>query len=183
MSKENISCCLGCQLTFSTHEELFAHSCAQIKVEKPEPEDNHIEKDENLVETFVQQDFKYDTDPKDFSESDSNYSPKKKIKKEKGNRDTIVVKKKVKLKPIVKEVDYPKQLDLPLSNSNLQLSEEFIIFILKQVDELCENIRNGDPDVERVIEVHQGLNNVMSCYRNQLSPETEILIKSEAQEY
>ena len=45
MSKENISCCLACQMTFSTHEELFVHSCAQIKVEKPEPDDdNQIEK-------------------------------------------------------------------------------------------------------------------------------------------
>ena len=88
MIAEDIACCLMCNTTFTTHEELFVHSCAQIKVEKPEPEDNHIEKDENLVETFVQQDFKYDTDPKDFSESDSNYSPTKKIKKEKGNRDT-----------------------------------------------------------------------------------------------
>ena len=184
MSKDNISCCLACQMTFSTHEELFAHSCAQIKVEKPEPEDNQIEKDEKRLETFVQQDFKYDMDPKDFSECDSNYfSKKKKIKKEKESRDTKVVKKKVKLKPKVKKVNYPKQLDLPLSNSDLQLSEEFIIFILKQVDELCENIRNGDPDVERVTEVHQGLNNIMSCYRNKLSPETEILIKSESQEY
>ena len=187
MSKENIGCCLVCQITFSTHEELFVHSCAQIKAENPEPED------EKLLETFVQQDFKYDMDCQDFSESDSDYSPKKKkIKKEKKSRDTNVVKKKDKLKVKLKkkiskneeyEVNYQKQLDLALSNSNLQPSEEFIIFILKQVDELCENIKNGDPDIERVIEVHQGLNNVMSCYRNKLSPEKQILIKSEAQEY
>ena len=187
MSKENIGCCLVCQITFSTHEELFVHSCAQIKAENPEPED------EKLLETFVQQDFKYDMDCQDFSESDSDYSPKKKkIKKEKKSRGTNIVKKKNKLKFKSKkkiskneeyEVDYQKQLDLAFSNSNLQPSEEFIIFILKQVDELCENIKNGDPDIERVIEVHQGLNNVMSCYRNKLSPEKQILIKSEAQEY
>jgi hypothetical protein len=189
MSKENIACCLVCQMTFSTHEELFVHSCAQIKAEKPEPEDDtQIKKDEKLLETFVQQDFKYNMDPQDMSESDSDYCPKrKKIKKEKKSRDTKVVKIKEKTKPKLnlkiffsKNDDYPKQLDLPLSNSNLQLSEEFIIFILKQVDELCENIKNGDPDVERVIEVHQGLNNVMSCYRNTLSPEKQILIKSDA---
>ena len=40
MSKENIACCMLCQMTFSTHEELFVHSCAQIKAEKPEPEDD-----------------------------------------------------------------------------------------------------------------------------------------------
>ena len=65
------------------------------------------------------------------------------------------------------EAEYQKQLDLALmcNSSNLDLSEEFIIFILKQVDELCENIKIGDPDIKRVIEVHQGLNNVVSCYR------------------
>ena len=187
MSKENIACCLVCQITFSTHEELCVHSCAQIKAENPEPED------EKLLETFVQEDFKYDMDCQERLESDSDYSPKKKkIKKEKKSRDTNVVKKKNKLKFKSKkkiskneeyEVDYQKQLDLAFSNSNLQPSEEFIIFILKQVDELCENIKNGDPDIERVIEVHQGLNNVMSCYRNKLSSEKQILIKSEGQEY
>merc|ERR1712129_650219 len=105
---------------------------------------------------------------------------------------TKVVKKKEKPKVKSKkkiskndeyEADYQKQLDLALSDSNLQPSEEFIIFILKQVDELCENIKNGDPDVERVIEVHQGLNNVMSCYRNTLSLEKQILIKSEPQDH
>ena len=194
MSKEKIACCLVCQITFSTHEELFVHSCAQIKAENSEPEDdNQIKNDEKLLETFVQQDFKYDMDCQDFSERDSDYSPqKKKIKKEKKSRDTKVVKKKEKSKVKAKKkiskndeykADYKKQLDLALSNSNLEPTEEFIIFILKQVNELCENIKNGDPDIERVIEVHQGLNNVMSCYRNTLSPEKQILIKSEAQEY
>ena len=192
MSQESTACCMVCQMTFSTHEELFAHSCAQIKAEKPEPEDdNQIEKDENLLETFVQQDFKYDMDPQDFSESDSVYTPKKKkIKKEKESRHTKVVKKKEKIKSKKKPskndeyvANYPKQTDMAFSNSNLQLSEEFIIFILKQVDELCESIKNGDPDLERVIEVHQGLNNVMSCYRNTLSSEKQFLIKSEDQEH
>ena len=192
MSKENIACCMVCQMTFSTHEELFVHSCAQIKAEKPEPEDdNQIGKDEKLLEALVQQDFKYDMDPQDLSEGDSVYSPKKKkIKRDKKNKGTKVVKKKLKVKSKKKtskndeyEANYPKQIDMSFFNSNLQLSEEFIIFILKQVDELCENIKNGDPDVERVIEVHQGLNNVMSCYRNKLSPEKQMIIKSEAQEH
>merc|ERR1712203_978867 len=92
-------------MTFSTHEELFVHSCAQIKAEKPEPEDdNQIEKDEKLLETFVQQDFKYDMDCQDFSERDSDYSPqKKKIKKEKKSRDLKVVKKKEKSKVTAKK--------------------------------------------------------------------------------
>merc|ERR1712008_428474 len=51
---------------------------------------------------------------------------------------------------------------------NLDLTEEFIIFILQQVDELCENIKNGDPDNERTLEVNQDLNNAVSCYRGKL---------------
>ena len=154
-----------------------------------------IEKAEKIVETFNQEEFKYDMDPQELSESDSDYSPKKKkIKKEKKSKITKVGRKKekVKLKPkkkiskVVKyeyETDYQKQLDLALCNSNLQLSEEFIIFILTQVDNLCENIKNGDPDVERTLEVNQSLNNAVTCYRNKLSLEKQILIKSEDQEY
>ena len=39
MSKEQIASCPLCQLTFSNHEELFVHSCEQIKVEVNELED------------------------------------------------------------------------------------------------------------------------------------------------
>ena len=34
MSAEDLACCLKCQMTFTTHEELFVHSCVYIKVEK-----------------------------------------------------------------------------------------------------------------------------------------------------
>ena len=39
MSKEQIASCPLCQSTFSNHEELFVHSCEQIKVETNELED------------------------------------------------------------------------------------------------------------------------------------------------
>ena len=39
MSEEQIASCLLCQSTFSNHEELFVHSCEQIKVETNELED------------------------------------------------------------------------------------------------------------------------------------------------
>ena len=35
------------------------------------------------------------------------------------------------------------------SSSCLDLSEEFVVSILKQVNDLCENIKSGDPDIER----------------------------------
>jgi len=194
MSAENLACCLKCQMTFKTHEELFIHSCAQIKIEKPELEyDNCIEKYTKLLETFDQQDFKHDMD-QDFSESDSDYSPKKKSKKEKKCGSKKVAKEKEKVKTNVRKIegDNPKvegkkkrgrpkikkeklneefdeKLNILQDNKcdgmNLDLTEEFIIFILQQVDELCENIKNGHPDAQRTLEVNENLNNAVSCYR------------------
>ena len=57
---------------------------------------------------------------------------------------------------------------------NLDLTEEFMISILQQVDELCENIKNGDPDNERTLEVNQNLNDAVSCYRGKLDLEKQI---------
>ena len=62
---------------------------------------------------------------------------------------------------------------------NLDITEEFIISILKQVDELCDNIKNGDPDLERTLEVNQNLNEAVSCYRVKLLYKR---IKSDAQD-
>ena len=53
-------------------------------------------------------------------------------------------------------------------NYDLDLSEEFLSGILKLVDELCDAIRNGDPDLERTLEVNENLKNSVSCYRDKL---------------
>ena len=50
----------------------------------------------------------------------------------------------------------------------LDLSEEFLSGILKLVNELCDVVRNGDPDLKRTSEVNKNLNNAVSCYRNKL---------------
>lgn len=34
MIEEQIACCLKCQMTLTTHEELSLHSCIMIKLEK-----------------------------------------------------------------------------------------------------------------------------------------------------
>ena len=47
----------------------------------------------------------------------------------------------------------------------LELTEEFLTEILKTVDELCNKIKNGDPDLERTLEVNQILNYGVNCYR------------------
>ena len=51
---------------------------------------------------------------------------------------------------------------------DLELSEEFLSSIIKQVEDLCDSIQEGDPIVERAISVNQQLIDAVSSYRNQL---------------
>ena len=185
MSSENIACCLMCRTNFNSHDELFVHSCKEIKVET-----NDLE----IEEKIKQEDFVL----KDISETDSDYSPKKKkrkksvqnkkIKKDVKDSEKSInsdskkkvgrqIKKKVEngIKEEIKVLDDQKQCDISV-NSYFELSEDFISSILKQVDELCDNIRNGDPDINRTIVVNDNLNNAVSCYKDKL-----INIKSENQ--
>ena len=192
MSAEEMVLGSICQVTFGSPEEV------QIKEEKPE-----IDEEKQL--NFDQgDDFKDENTPLDISESDSDYSPKKKkskknnlnkagqikIKKsdEKANGNNGIKaegkkkrgrpkKEKSEIKPKKETKDFSKDF---FDSSNLELSEDFVIFILRQVDELCENIRNGDPDLERTLEVNQNLNNAVNCYRNKLDLDKQILIKSES---
>ena len=146
MSAEDITVCSTCHVTFSSHEELLRHGCVKIKKEK-------VELDEKI---FDEEDIK---DESNLSENDSEYSPKiskiKKAKKEKGNNVNSIRKVKnkkgrpkkhepdVKLKVETNEYPFDEQNNL-FDNSNLELSEQFIEFILNQVDVLCETIKNGD---------------------------------------
>merc|ERR1712008_466235 len=59
-------------------------------------------------------------------------------------------------------------------SSNLELSEEFITLILNTVDELCENIKIGDPDIQRTLEVNKNLNDAVSCYQSKLDTKKQI---------
>jgi len=68
----------------------------------------------------------------------------------------------------IKVLEDQKQCDISVVNSYLELPEDFISSILKQVDELCDNIRNGDPDINRTIVVNDNLNNAVSCYKEKL---------------
>ena len=80
------------------------------------------------------------------------------------------IKKKVEngIKEEIRVLEDQKQCDISSVNSYLELSEDFISSILKQVDELCDNIRNGDPDINRTIVVNDNLNNAVSCYKEKL---------------
>jgi len=50
-------------------------------------------------------------------------------------------------------------------DTNLELSDEFLTTVLKIVDELCDFIRNGDPDIGRTREINQKLTNAVNYYR------------------
>ena len=191
MSAEDLACCLKCQMTFTTHEELFVHSCVYIKVEANDYEES------TAFDFSNERDFKHDIVRSNSSEADSDYSPKKKKCKQrkmskrkvenvkKNGEDSPKTKCKIKKHKIKKEkpkyeFDEPNILEdkknTKLSEGmNLDLTEEFINFVLQQVDELCENIKNGDPDNERTLEVNQNLNHAVSCYRRKLDLEKQMM--------
>ena len=56
---------------------------------------------------------------------------------------------------------------------------EFIVFILKQVDELCKKIENGDPDKRRSRKVNENLNAAVNSYKNILDFGKETFVESE----
>ena len=65
------------------------------------------------------------------------------------------------------------------NNDNFALSEQFIAFIIKQVDELCEDIKTGDPDIKRNEEVTKNLNDAVDCYRNKFDSDKKLFVKIE----
>ena len=60
------------------------------------------------------------------------------------------------------------EIKLETHNCDQDLSEEFLSTIIQYVDDLCNIITNGDPNLERTTEVNQNLNEAVNCYRNKL---------------
>ena len=97
--------------------------------------------------------------------------------------------KEEKIKDIIEhsEVIANDQLDISdqddLENESsfscLELSEEFLVSILKQVDDLCENIKTGDSDIVRTFEINKNLNNAVIYYRSKLDQKKCALIDSD----
>ena len=160
MSTEGIAICSICLLTFGSHEEVLGHTCNEIKEER-------IEVDEMVLD---EKDDSSENKP-NISENDSDYIPEN-IKSEKNSLKKKGTKKKrpqkhepeVKIKVETNIYQDDEQNDL-IDSSNLELSEEFAAFILSQVEELCEIIKNGDPDLKRTMNVNQKLNDAVDCYR------------------
>ena len=71
-------------------------------------------------------------------------------------------------------LDYEPMINIP---------EEFLSRILKTVDELCDDIKNGDPDIERMLEVNLNLNNAVSCYKSMVSLRKQKFTQKKKQEF
>ena len=151
MSSEDIAGCSVCQITFSSHEEVLVHNCIQVK-----------------EENFSDLDYVEIKDVQNILENGSNFSPKNKRRKKKiVERSVVNVKSEPKIE-FIEETFGSEEIYTTNNTSNLELLEEFIIAILKQVDELCQNVSSGDPDIKRTKYVNEKLNDVASCYRNAL---------------
>ena len=160
MSTEGIAICSICLLTFGSHEEVLGHTCNELKEERIEVDEMVYDDKDNLSEN----------EP-NLSENDSYYNQEK-IKsqknslKKKGTNKKRPKKHKSDIKIKVETKKYQDDIENYLiDSSNLELSEQFAAFVLSQVDELCEIIKNGDPDLKRTMDVNQKLNDAVDCYR------------------
>ena len=70
-----------------------------------------------------------------------------------------------------------------MGDQDLELSEEFLTTIVKYVDDLCDIISNGDPNLVRTLEVNQNLNMAVNCYKNELDVKRQFLDQSNDQDY
>ena len=79
--------------------------------------------------------------------------------------------------------DFKVEEHYDLEYSDLELSEEFLTTIIKYVDDLCDIISNGDPNLVRTLEVNQNLNDAVNCYKNELEVKRQFLEQSNEQRY
>ena len=78
--------------------------------------------------------------------------------------DELVSEPKTK----IETQDFKDEEHYEFEYADIDISEEFLSRILKQVDELCDAIQNGDPSLEWTTIVNQNLNDAVSCYRNKI---------------
>ena len=171
MSAEDIVICSMCQMSFWSHEEIVAHTCIKIKEEKIEVKD--MISDEKYFKDECDSENTPEMRKRKGDQGESYKKFKDDVKKKKGNP-----KDEVKLKIETNEFQ-DENLISPIFSSNFELSEQFIVVILKQVDDLCENIKNGDPDTNRSSEINENLKYAVNSYRNILNFGREIFVGSE----
>ena len=168
MSAGNTTCCLNCHVTFISNEK---HTCIEIKDDKIEVEERILDK-----------------------ENESDNIPKMKKNKNKivKKREILQIENSENLKGEAKNKrESPKSPESDVidvetiehqdeeqvsANSNF---EQFIADTIQQVDELCENIKTGDPDTKRSEEVNLKLKSAVDCYRSKFDTEKEIFVEIE----
>ena len=171
MSAEDIICCLNCHMTFSSHEE---HTCIEMKkarIEAPEFISNKENESDNIPKMKKR---KKDIVKKKgiFQvENSENFTVEARNKREspKSPESDIID---------VETIKYQDEEQVS-DNSNL---ERFIATIIQQVDELCENIKTGDPDTKRSEDVNLKLKSAVDCYRSKFNTEKEIFVEIETVE-
>ena len=151
--------------------DIVGHPCIKIKEEKIEV--NDLISDEKYFKDEFDSENTPEMRKRKGDQGESYKKFKDDVKKRKGNP-----KDEVDLKVETNEFPDENQIS-PIDSSNFELSEQFIVFILKQVDKLCENIKNGDPDSNRSSEINENLENAMNSYRNILNFGREIFVGSE----
>ena len=170
MSAEDIVICSMCQMTFDSHDEIVGHTCIKIKEEKIDFKD--MISDEKYFKDECDSENTPEMRKRKGDQGESYKKFKDDMKKRKGNS-----KDEIELKVETNEFQDENQIS-PIVSSNFELSEQFIVFILQQVDELCENIKNGDPDTNRSSEINENLENAVNSYRNILNFGKKIFVGS-----
>jgi hypothetical protein len=165
-------------MTFSNDQDLAMHSCdPKIKQEDQEK----MESDENKVHIFKPALDMVEIKMEE-SESEENKPLVQNFEENDENVPLAKGKKSRKKKQSKKLLQDSLELSESASNlleaySDLDLSEDFLTSILKYVDDLCSIINDGDPNLERKVEVIQNLNNDVTCYRTQLEMKKQVIKK------
>ena len=184
MDIEYILRCQYCQLGFETTGDLTIHSCVEIKQESIERQYLHDEVD-SIDLNATKNDNQFDESKGNIFDPGSDLV---KVKMEETEEDEetkpLKVKKSRKRPKISSQLDllgFPPQLGDDYQD--LELSEEFLTTIVKYVDDLCDIISNGDPNLVRTLEVNQNLNMAVNCYKNELDVKRQFLDQSNDQDY
>ena len=165
MSTGNTICCLTCHVTFSSNEK---HTCIEMKDDKIEVEERIFDKENESDNIPKMKKNKIVKKGGIFQiENCENFSGEEKNKREspKSPESDIID---------VETIEYQDEEQVS-ANSNF---EQFIADTIQQVDELCENIKTGDPDTKRSEEVNLKLKSAVDCYRK-LGSENQIFVEIE----
>ena len=176
--------CQYCQLGFDTTADLTMHSCLEIKQESKEKQDlpdkidsidRNGTKNSNSFDGNKANNFEPASDLVKVKMEETDETEEIKPSKLKKSRKRLKTSSQLDL------VDFPPQLGDDYQD--LELSEEFLSTILKYVDDLCDIISNGDPNLVRTLEVNKNLNMAVNCYKNELDVKRQFLEQPNDQGY